>query len=399
MTTVVWGALTDVGKARQINEDSYFAGVRLFIVADGLGGHRAGEVASALAVDIVSALDDQPDPISADELEATVLAANSSVNERASQDPTLAGMATTVTAISINGDQAVLAHVGDSRCYVLRDGAMRMLSSDHTLVARMVAEGAITAEQAESHPQRSVLTRALGSEPSVSVDCEEIPLRNSDRIMLCSDGLSSYVPQDQITAMLGEHADPQAACAALVAAANNAGGPDNITVVILDISDVAPAIDTKRAAAADVYDPEAPLQDARRAPASRSAPNAKAVRARGRMPARAIAWIAIVALIAGGGLFGLKAWAKRSWFVGVDGNTVTIFQGLPTDFIVSLSSVKEPTSLTLDQVALYYHPRLKEGIRADTLNAARQIAQRVPRTSEASPPPGIPSPSPSGSRT
>ena len=228
---------TDVGRTRSGNEDSYFCGRTVFAVADGLGGHQGGEVASAAAVEPLAALDgrDFATPAEAAEALAGAIAeANSAILERAAADPSLWGMGTTVTAAALAGDHLQLAHVGDSRAYLLRDGTLDQRTTDHTVVGELVRRGRLTPAQAAVHPERSILTRAVGLDPRIPVDTPEaIDLHPGDQILLCSDGLTETVRDPQITEIRSTHPDGNAACTALIDAANDAGGPDNITVVLL----------------------------------------------------------------------------------------------------------------------------------------------------------------------
>jgi serine/threonine protein phosphatase PrpC len=229
---------TDVGRARSGNEDSYFCGRTVFAVADGLGGHQGGEVASAAAVEPLAALDGREfaEPGEAAEaLAAAIREANSAIIDRAAGDPGLWGMGTTVTAAALAGDRHLqLAHVGDSRAYLLRDGTLDQLTTDHTVVGELVRRGRLTREQAAIHPERSILTRAVGLDPQLPVDTpDHLELRDGDQVLLCSDGLTEAVDDDRIAELLSTQADGQAACQALIDAANTAGGPDNITVVLL----------------------------------------------------------------------------------------------------------------------------------------------------------------------
>ena len=229
---------SDVGLARSGNEDSYFCGRTVFAVADGLGGHQGGEVASAAAVEPLAALDGHgfADPGEAAEaLAAAVRDANAVILERAAGDPGLWGMGTTVTAAALAGERHLqLAHVGDSRAYLLRDGSLEQLTTDHTVVGELVRRGRLTPEQAAIHPERSILTRAVGLDPRVPVDTPDpVELRDGDQVLLCSDGLTEAVDDDRITELLSAGADGEAACRSLIDAANAAGGPDNITVVLL----------------------------------------------------------------------------------------------------------------------------------------------------------------------
>jgi len=234
---------TDVGLARSGNEDSHLRGRTVFAVADGLGGHQGGEVASAMAVEPLAALDgrafadaDQ----AAEALTAAIRAANQAILQRGRSDPELWGMGTTVTAAAVAHDRVLqLAHVGDSRAYLLRKGApLRQLTTDHTVVAEAVERGLLTREQAAIHPQRGVVTRAVGLDPDVRVDLPEpLELEPGDQVLLCSDGLTEVVDDDQIAGVLAGQVDGGDACGTLIAAANRAGGPDNVTVVLLRVAD------------------------------------------------------------------------------------------------------------------------------------------------------------------
>jgi PPM family protein phosphatase len=230
---------TDVGRTRSGNEDSYLRGRTVFAVADGLGGHQGGEVASAAAVEPLAALDGREfaDPAEAAEALAGAIAeANSAILDQAAGDPGLWGMGTTVTAAALAGDHLQLAHVGDSRAYLLRDGALDQVTTDHTVVGELVRRGRLTPAQAAIHPERSILTRAVGLDPRIPVDTPDpIQLRPGDQVLLCSDGLTEVVPGPGIAELLAGEPDGNAACASLIAAANDAGGPDNITVVLLRV--------------------------------------------------------------------------------------------------------------------------------------------------------------------
>jgi PPM family protein phosphatase len=231
---------TDVGRTRSGNEDSYFCGRTVFAVADGLGGHQGGEVASAAAVAPLAALDGRAfaDPAEAAEaLAAAIREANAAIIDRAAGDPGLWGMGTTVTAATLAGDRHLqLAHVGDSRAYLLRGGSLAQLTTDHTVVGELVRRGRLTADQAAIHPERSILTRAVGLDPRIPVDTPDpLELTPGDQVLLCSDGLTETVPDPRIAELLTTGPDGDAACRALIDAANTAGGPDNITVVLVRV--------------------------------------------------------------------------------------------------------------------------------------------------------------------
>jgi PPM family protein phosphatase len=229
---------SDLGRQRQGNEDSYYVRAPLFVVADGMGGAQAGEVASAIAVrQFEGGLPDGQDPGEA--LAALIQAANARIHEQARSDAQHAGMGTTTTAAYVTADAVVVAHVGDSRCYLLRDDDLIRLTRDHSLVGELVARGKLTEEQAESHPQRSVITRALGPEPNVEVDVDAYPARTGDVFLLCSDGLTSMVHEPQLKSLLADRGRPlEQNGRMLIAAANEAGGRDNITVILFRVEDV-----------------------------------------------------------------------------------------------------------------------------------------------------------------
>src|SRR4051794_5116153 len=228
---------TDVGRARQGNEDSYFVQVPLFVVADGMGGAQAGEVASELAVEAFHG--GLADGAALEELVRRIREANRRIHDMSRSHSELQGMGTTCTATYVAEDEVVLAHVGDSRCYLLRDGELKRLTRDHSLVGELMDRGKLTEEQAEVHPQRSVITRALGVEGDVQVDTERIAARSGDVFLLCSDGLTSMVREPNLMPVLERAGSLEQAGRQLIDAANAAGGRDNITVVLFRIDEVA----------------------------------------------------------------------------------------------------------------------------------------------------------------
>ena len=238
---------SDLGRQRQGNEDNYYVRSPLFVVADGMGGAQAGEVASEIAVrQFEGGLPDGSEPGAA--LAALIQEANARIHEQARSDAHHAGMGTTTTAAYVTGDTVVVAHVGDSRCYLLRGGDLIRLTRDHSLVGELVARGKLTEEQAESHPQRSVITRALGPEANVEVDVEAFPARAGDVFLLCSDGLTSMVHEPQLKPLLADRDRPlDQVGRMLIAAANEAGGRDNITVILFRLEEV----DDRRGAAGE----------------------------------------------------------------------------------------------------------------------------------------------------
>src|SRR3954447_19923594 len=224
-------SLTDVGRQRQVNEDNYLEQSPLFAVADGMGGARAGEVASKVAVEKLGEsgpFDGSPEQ----QLAEVTKQANRQIYEMAQSDSALAGMGTTLTAALVTGREVAIGHVGDSRMYRYRDGELERLTHDHSLVEEFVRQGKLTPEEAEVHPQRSIITRALGPEPEVQVDTFTYPGRDGDVYLICSDGLTGMISEDQVAEILGAGGSLDDAARALIDAANEGGGRDNITVVL-----------------------------------------------------------------------------------------------------------------------------------------------------------------------
>jgi PPM family protein phosphatase len=292
------GSATDIGRVRERNEDSMLVDPPLYVVADGMGGHRGGQVASQVALEAMEELETGD----GGSLAEHVRRANRAVWDRSVEDERLSGMGTTLTAARIDGGSALIAHVGDSRAYLLRDGSLRKLTTDHTLVARMVKSGEITEAEAEVHPHKNVLTRALGTDEQVEVDEDTIALIDGDRLLLCSDGLTGMVTEDQIQAILETSEQPQQAADRLVKAANRAGGIDNITVVVLDA----------------IGEDGDPVGGGRRV----APPSGRTI---GRWGLRA--GLMLLALIVA--LFGARWWLDRQWYVGPAGESVAIYQGIP----------------------------------------------------------------------
>jgi protein phosphatase len=351
-------ARTDTGRARSANEDSYWVHSPLFVLADGMGGAQAGEVASRTAVEVFAEQGGLPDgPGTYEErLAALVTRANVQVHTQAQSDEQFAGMGTTLTVAYLGEDDLAIAHVGDSRFYVLRDGELQQLTDDHSLVGELVRRGQISAEEAEDHPQRSIITRALGIEGDVVVDHFSWPVRDGDVFLLCSDGLTGMVPDVKVAQIIDRADTLTAAAQQLVAAANEAGGRDNITVILFRVEEVtpgdgavvsqstmvgatAPRTDELREAAAtqsgaqpaaapstaatSTVAPRAP-RPPRPAPPAAAAPRR---RRRWAPFAKGFAVVAVVLILIASG-----AWiATRSvYFVGTDAEGfVTLYSGLP----------------------------------------------------------------------
>lgn len=318
---------SDTGRQRRANEDSLFVRTPLFVVADGMGGAQAGEVASRLAAEaFAGGLPDEGTP--GQRLAARVLDANRRIFELSQEDREHAGMGTTLTAAYLDGDELALAHVGDSRAYLLHDGELTRLTRDHSLVDELVRRGKLTEQEAAEHPQRSIITRALGPEPEVEVDTLTYRVQDGDVVLLCSDGLTSMVSESEIAEILADAASLADGGRALVAAANDAGGRDNITVVLFRVEDVA-------AGAA----PPAQDDTTRAAPVPRPVPpsvvpaqSSRASREHAPLPRRVKVLAATVATTIVVGGLGFAGWlaSRAVFFVGTDdAGMVTVYRGVP----------------------------------------------------------------------
>ena len=331
---------TDAGRVRRRNEDSFVLDPPLFAVADGMGGAQAGEVASRLAAAAFREYHDADRLEPAERVEAIIQEANRRIYERARTDAEASGMGTTVTAAILTNGRVSIGHVGDSRAYRIRDGELEQLTEDHSLVADLMRSGRLTPEEADAHPQRSVITRALGTDADVDVDTVTVDVEPGDLFLLCSDGLTTMVPEEDILRIAQEADNLDGAARTLVRAANSGGGEDNITVVLFKVEGDEATEETLVAAQPDtVEEPEEPneLEDTLTdmPPVQKAEPAVQEPRPRRRRShwGRRILWgalgLAFVALILGGALFGLS----RAYFVGADeeGN-VTVYQGVPFDF-------------------------------------------------------------------
>jgi protein phosphatase len=321
-----WGAFSDVGMVRQQNEDSFLAEETLFVVADGMGGHNAGEVASALAVTTLKAgarlgIDD------AEVFRELVQQANSAIYTASLDDSTQSGMGTTVTALSIvEGEEprVLVANVGDSRAYLWRSGALSRLSVDHSYVQELVNEGIITPEAARVHPRRNIVTRALGIDRSVMVDVFTHFVRTGDRIVLCSDGLVDEVADTEIAKVLGQHSDPQETAEALVMVANTNGGRDNTTVVVVDVLD-----DISEPLVTSVPDNTAPIymSTANAEPVGVGVGGAGAVAKKKSRVGMVLFWSALVTIILSG-ITIVGVYARSGYFIGFDEDSrVAVYRG------------------------------------------------------------------------
>jgi PPM family protein phosphatase len=344
--------VTDAGKVRQNNEDALLVGEgedeTLFVVADGIGGFEAGEVASSLAVEALKEL--RPDR----SFKTAIAEANRRILAAGRTDKKLSGMGTTVVAIRFGGTQreplAEVAHVGDSRAYLVRGGEMNPITEDHSLVAELVRSGDLTRDQAAEHPQKNLITRALGADEDVAVDTTVLPIEADDRVLLCSDGLSDMVPEARISELLlNSPEDPERAARDLLAAALDAGGNDNITVIVVDVKEQAPPPRRVRRQSEGhsgtsemrAVEPQVKPQEGRTTP-PRESPRRTQDRARRhhkaarrkrrsgfrRALANLIRGLAIVAFLAIA-LVPAYLWGSSRYFFAFDGGDVVAYQGLP----------------------------------------------------------------------
>jgi protein phosphatase len=363
--------LTDPGLTRAQNEDGFLVEPPLYAVADGMGGHRAGEIASREALSALVA--NAPRQVDANALSRAMRAANRAVIDSAGKSRTRTGMGTTLTAAMVDGTQVLVAHVGDSRAYLLHEGRLTRITEDHSMVADLVRSGTITEEDARFHPQRSVITRALGSDPDMVADMFEVRASNGDRLLLTTDGLTGMIQDDYIAEILAQESDPADAAAKLVEAANRAGGYDNVTVVVVDLDDT-PAADL--------------------APAHGST-------AAGRVKAARLLWVvAAVALVL------LTAWGAYSYaqsraYLIDEGGFVSVYRGIPGSFAgIALAWRVEGTGVPVSRLDVPQQVRLQNGIvfsrlsdalidvdalRAESLGTSSTVGPSVTATSPPAP--------------
>ena len=416
-----YAVLSHVGLLRSGNEDSVYAGPRLLAVADGMGGHAAGEVASAVAIAALAELDE--DAPGADLLAALKQAAtnaNDSLRDMVQGDGALDGMGTTLTTLLFTGSRLGLLHIGDSRCYLLREGELSQITHDDTLVQSLVDEGRISEEEAGSHPQRSLITRALDGRDDVDFDTSVREVRVGDRYLLCTDGLTGPVASRDTLLEALQLPDPQACVERLVDLALRGGGPDNVTVVVADVVDgESTGLPVVAGAAAESPQP-APAHvtggAAGRAAAVKPAAAPPVPRRPQPAPARtggrssAVLGLSVVAVLL---LSAATGWlyVRSQWFVGADTSQVSVFRGVTGSVAgVDLSSVERRTDLEVDALNELDRLGVERGIQAQDADDAQRIVQALQEragTEQAPPtppapvvsasplPPARPAPSPS----
>lgn len=418
-----YAARSDVGLVRSNNQDSAYAGPHLLVVADGMGGHAGGDVASSVAIAALAPLDGEshgPDD-ALDELERALEEAREEIISRSESNPELAGMGTTVTAILRAGNKLAMVHLGDSRGYLLRDGVLTQVTTDHTFVQHLVNTGKITPEEAETHPQRSVVMRVLGDfDVDIAPDLSVREARAGDRWLLCSDGLSGFVSGETIARTLYELPDVDTCAERLVQLALRAGGGDNVTVVVADVLELN-----------DVRDGAGPTTNAvvvgsaavsrNRPTAAQDGPAARAAelsrqastpgggvavvddaddaeddpderRARRRRRVRRVVLSVLAVVVVAAAAFGFYRWTQTQYYVGVDGEVVAIYRGIPQSVgPLSLSEVVETSDVVVDDLPAFVRERLDQTIHTATLADARE---RVASLAEDAAPEPSPTPTP-----
>lgn len=340
--TLAWGSRSDVGLVRGHNEDSFLVQAPLFAVCDGMGGHAAGEVASSIAVSTIA----EKAPAGADDvlLGVAVEAANTAVMLGAEQGMGKPGMGCTASCCLIEEGKMAIAHVGDSRIYLLRHGSLVRVTHDHSYVEELVDSGQITADEARTHPSRSIITRALGSDPDMYADHFSLEVSNGDRVILCSDGLSSMIADSEIEALAVSSATPQQAADNLVAAALTAGGLDNVTVVVVDVVD-----------------------------------DGTAEKSRRRLTKRAIGVTATLVGVLIATVLVCLAFVRGEWYLSLNGDTVGIYQGINASVLgIPLGNLVETSAVAVADLPASVQDQLEQGIRVaneqagrDTLDAYR----------------------------
>ena len=415
-----YAARSDVGLVRSNNQDSAYAGPHLLAVADGMGGHAGGDVASSVAVAHLAPLDDEahgPDDALA-ELGRAIGTAHDELLLRAEENPELAGLGTTVTALLRSGNKLAMAHIGDSRAYLLRDGELMQVTTDHSFVQHLVNTGKITAEEAEHHPQRSVLLRVLGDfDMEIVPDLSVREARAGDRWLLCSDGLSGVVSAQTLQETLRDVRDVDACADQLVQLALRGGAPDNVTVVLGDVVEVdelpdggAPSTSSHVVGAA-ALDRHRPTVGGRGA-AARAAEHSAAARAqveqkqgtttgsghgsdvaedddeppnRRRRLLIALAVLAVLGVLGTAGFLGY-GWTQQQYYVGVADGRVAVYRGIPQSLgPVDLSSVVETSETSVEDLPAYIGDTVEQTIRATSLNDARRRVVDLQAEADGSP--------------
>ncbi|UOE43437.1 Stp1/IreP family PP2C-type Ser/Thr phosphatase [Agromyces larvae] len=402
-------AVSHVGRIRQNNQDSGYAGHRLFFVADGMGGHAGGDVASAIATHRIAEADtDYPNSLEASAaLEGALLAANRNITETVADHSELTGMGTTVSSMLLQDDRVVIAHIGDSRIYLLRSGELSQITTDHTFVQRLVDAGRITAEEAMVHPRRSVLMRVLGDvETRPEVDTMVLDTRPGDRWMMCSDGLSGVVPFDEIQEIMDADAGAKQVADRLVKASLDGGAPDNVTVVVVDIGEP-PAPETPPQIVGSAAAPLAfgqpveparprgirltpfrphPVQETHFEPDSEDYFDEIIEEDIRRRRRRRFVWsfwiVLLVALIVAAVALSYQ-WTQTRFYVGESNGRVAVFQGVQQNLgPISLHELHHETDIDVSELRIYDQQRVQQTISAGSLAEALLIVDRLEESLE-----------------
>lgn len=336
---ISFGSRTDIGYVRDHNEDSLIIIPPLFAVADGMGGHEAGEIASEITVNTLAEL--APSHLDAEGLTAAVEAANYNVMKAPRQGIGRDGMGTTLTAAMLEGERLLIAQVGDSRAYLLHKGHLQQITRDHSLMADLIEAGQITPEEARVHPNRSVITRAIGSDIHMRPDIYELNVDAGDRILLCSDGLSSMISNNAIESIMRRQSDAQHCADELVTAALENGGADNVTVVVADVPGFSEVREKKRAHKSRVF-----------------------------YIGLAIALVAVI--FAAG--FGGYAFISNSAYLIEENGKVSVYRGTPDDFMgIKLSTLDHTTNVDVDKLQPGVANRIKEGMSVSSIDEANSL--------------------------
>lgn len=388
--TTQFAARSDVGLVRANNQDSGFAGPHLLVVADGMGGAAGGDIASSIAVGRLAALEGEglgPDEV-LDELKEAIADAHAEIVARAQNDPELSGLGTTVTALLRSGSTLAMAHIGDSRAYLLRDGELDQVTTDHSFVQHLVDTGRLSTADAENHPKRSMLLRVLGDiDADVPVDISVRETRPGDRWMLCSDGLSGVVSRSTIHQTMLEVENAADCADALLALALAAGAPDNVTCIIGDVID----LESRQEEAGRSVSPQvvgSAARDRHRPSVGSESPAGRAARLAATQEAdeddvpdrtwweKARAWLlpfsAFIVLVLAA--WGAYAWTQTQYYVGTNGDYVAIYKGIPESLgSFELSELVQTTRIRMADLSAYERERIGDSIRTSNLEDAREI--------------------------
>lgn len=338
-STSTFGSRTDIGCVRDHNEDSLVVTPPLFAVADGMGGHAAGEVASEIAVNTLAEY--APDHADSEALGFAVAEANRAVIRGVQDGIGREGMGCTMTAAILEGERLVIAQVGDSRAYLLHKGNLQQLTRDHSLMADMIEAGQLTYEEARYHPNRSVITRALGSDPHMAADLYELNVESGDRLLICSDGLTTMLEDGTIKEILERVKDPQRCASTLVSEANGAGGYDNTTTIVVDVTGHA---EVKR------------KKSARKVKMSM------------------VVTLLLLVLVVAGAFFGFRSYANTVAYLSNDNGKVAVYRGIPGSlFGIQFNELDHTTDVSVSDLQPGVANRLNDSIRVDNLDAANAL--------------------------